>query len=55
MLSRRTGAAAAVLGGLVYVMGGSDGDCALSSGEVASSTSTFKAPDEVTRGSHSAH
>lgn len=33
MLSRRTGAAAAVLDGHLYVMGGSDGDGALSSGE----------------------
>lgn len=33
MLSRRTRAAAAVLDGHLYVMGGSDGEDALSSGE----------------------
>lgn len=33
MLSRRSGAAAAVLGGHLYVMGGNDGEVALDSGE----------------------
>lgn len=33
MLSRRSGAVAAVLGGHLYVVGGNDGELALNSGE----------------------
>lgn len=40
MLTRRTRAAAAVLGGHLYVMGGNDGDRALSSGETLSHSQT---------------
>lgn len=48
MPTRRTRAAAAVLGGHLYVMGGSDGDGALGSGEPPfSPTSTLKAHHRV--------